>query len=71
MKFIVTMTCDNAAFNEDDAVEGGSGAARGAEIARILRKVATDVEDGTEPGDAGLAFDANGNKVGTWELQAS
>ena len=35
------------------------------EVARILRKVAEDIENGEE---SGSCVDHNGNKVGEWEL---
>lgn len=61
MKLSVNLLCDNAAF-EDDC---------GAEIARILRKLAGDVEgmvryDAKGVYSGGLR-DSNGNTVGKWE----
>ena len=45
---------ENAAFQEDPA----------AEYARILRKVADEIEAGRT---YGVMHDYNGNRVGTWE----
>lgn len=61
--FTLTMETDNAAFCDDD--EGGHNeAARGAEVARILRWIAERVERGNNL--SGAFRDANGNKVGTY-----
>jgi hypothetical protein len=50
-----------AAFSEDDVVtfEGRY------ELARLLKKVATQIETGSEEGSI---MDINGNKCGTWKL---
>lgn len=58
MKFKLEINCDNAAFG-DDATE------RYSEIARILKVVAQDMEDGHS---AVVLRDINGNKVGTAEF---
>lgn len=55
MKFILEISCDNAAFTDDP----------GAETARILRRAAEIVENGGE--DSRLA-DFNGNRVGGFEF---
>ncbi|MDZ7699498.1 MAG: hypothetical protein U5R49_22025 [Deltaproteobacteria bacterium] len=55
MDFVLSMNCDNAAF-EEPAIE----------ISRILRKVAGQVEAGHE---AGRIMDLNGNSVGEFRLQ--
>lgn len=46
---------DNAAFEDDP----------GDECAKILRAVASKLEDGHR---GGVIFDTNGNRVGTWTL---
>ena len=46
----------NAAFGENKEEEG-------AEIARILRWIAEDIENGEE---SGICIDINGNNVGSW-----
>lgn len=68
--FTLKIRTDNAAFNDDDAKEGGSPAAMGAELARILRDVACMIEDGMgpEPED-GTERDANGNTVCGWSFR--
>ena len=53
-KFTLTITCDNAAF------EDGGGET---EVARILRETAERVEDGTRTGNL---LDINGNVVGSY-----
>lgn len=59
MDFDVNIHCDNAAFCEDDGTE--SGDARWAEVARILRRLADQVEEGYT---SCYLIDANGNHVG-------
>ena len=59
-RFVVRMTTTNAAFHEDDGIE-----MRHAEVARILRHIAEQVERG-----AGACMDVNGNKVGTWGYES-
>ena len=68
MKFTLTIKCENAAFHEDDNT-GDSMAARGAEVARILRHVAEQVTDGITFDDYRLVFDVNGNAVGEWGMK--
>lgn len=55
-QFIVTIECDNAAFSPDYS----------AEIARILRQIATKVEGSI---DYGVVNDANGNRVAKFEYE--
>jgi len=59
-RFVVRMTTTNAAFHEDDGIE-----MRHAEVARILRHVADQVERG-----AGPCMDVNGNTIRTWRYEA-
>jgi len=56
--FTLKIETDNAAFSDG----------RGAELARILRKLADKIEDADARGDKGKVMDYNGNSVGTWEL---
>lgn len=61
MKFVVKFNCDNAAFDENP----------GPEIARILRKVADQVNDGFVNIDLNNQHpirDINGNRVGDFIL---
>lgn len=55
MKFVLEFDCENAAFEADS----------NAESARILRQVATALENGRVDGPI---FDGNGNRVGTFAL---
>lgn len=48
---------DNSAFSNND----GPG-----EVARILRDLATKIENGRE---SGQVMDANGNSVGQWSVE--
>lgn len=57
MKATISINMDNAAFTED----GGRP-----ELARILRKLADDVENGKAPVPL---RDANGNTVGSMEIE--
>lgn len=57
MTFTFTLNCDNAAFEGDDGRQ---------EIARIMREAAKRIEYG---GTVGPCFDANGNRVGYWEIE--
>lgn len=57
--FNLELETDNAAFMDG----------RSAEIARILRTIARNIEIISQRGDAaGVVLDINGNKVGRWEL---
>ena len=57
-QFKLTIQADNAAFDDD----------AGAEIARILRDVATALERGTR---GAPLHDYNGNQVGRFDLTAA
>jgi hypothetical protein len=59
--FELMFTTDNAAFGDDQF-------SRGAEIARILRAIADKIDKETMT--RGTARDANGNKVGEWEIRS-
>lgn len=60
MTFTLTkIKTNNAAFAED----GNNGKN---ELARILREIADNLEQGY---DCGPSFDNNGNLVGRWELK--
>ena len=56
MEYRITINCENAAFEDQP----------GAEIARILRKLADECEEVGHPQFKGL-YDFNGNKVGKVE----
>lgn len=60
MTVTITIRCDNAAFRDDDDI-GDNEAARAAEVARILRTLASELADGVYEQSV---FDLNGNKVG-------
>ena len=61
--FTLTIRTGNVAFGDDDAY------ARDREIARILRKVAKRLEDGSGDIELETVLDSNGNTVGTWEVK--
>ena len=63
--FHLTIRCNNAAFCDDDAGPGDQDGARNAEIARILRDLAMHVDNGAT---GGAIYDANGNRVGEYDL---
>lgn len=54
--FSLNFATDNAAFTEN----------REAEIARILREIADNVQRG--PYESGRVRDGNGNSVGAWHI---
>ena len=56
MRFIVTIECDNAAFEDDPTCE----------VARLLRAVARRVEKDGE--NAGGLADSNGNPCGNYQF---
>lgn len=56
MKFVLEITCDNAAFCDDDGDPDP-----GFEVATILRSAAKAVENGAE---SVRLYDTNGNRVG-------
>ena len=62
--FALDIKTDNAAFGEDDGPHTAGSVA--AEVARILRELATDIENG---GDGGAVMDINGNSVGRYRLE--
>ena len=64
MKLLIEITCDNAAFNDDD-----SNPDVGNECARILRELAEKFEYVSSPADR-IVFDVNGNRVGQAEFVA-
>lgn len=63
----LALKTDNAAFHDDDREPDSDRipAATMLECARILRDVASLLENGAENGNC---RDANGNKVGEWSL---
>jgi hypothetical protein len=59
MKFVMKVTMDNAAFEEDDR-----------ELSRILRKLADDLDRYTlTPGVGFYLLDINGNPVGDAKIK--
>lgn len=54
-RFVVNMTTDNAAFQDDPR-----------EIPRILRAIAQQIEDGRDYSMFQTILDANGNDVGRY-----
>lgn len=61
----IEFNTDGAAFDtEDDKATYGTYYER-KECARILRKIADQLDDG---GEWGSIMDINGNKVGRWEM---
>lgn len=65
--FILMVNCDNAVFTGDDETPTEASAAP--ELARILREVATRLEDGDTYGGYRTVFDVNGNDVGRFALK--
>lgn len=55
MSFTMKIECDNAAFEDEVALE----------VARILEAAGKALRMGNT---SGRCIDANGNRVGTWEL---
>lgn len=66
--FRLQIQCDNAAFCSNDTDGDNEPAARGFEVARVLRQAASSVVDGLKPGQSGVLMDSNGNRVGSWAL---
>lgn len=64
MPYVITISTDGAAFHEDDGTE--TIEATGAELARILRRLADDLEAARL--DHQTLRDVNGNTVGAAEL---
>ena len=58
-RFRLEMECENAAFED-----------RGAEIARILRRLAKRIEDVGDAAAESAILDINGNTVGRWFVTA-
>lgn len=66
MRFQLTIECDNEAFHgeRDDGTEDTFS--RDAEVAVILRRLATRLE--SEPSEGGPLHDSNGNRVGSYSF---
>jgi hypothetical protein len=58
------MTC-KVIINTANAAFGDSDSSRAEEVARLLREIAEDLDNGEV---CGPVIDLNGNKVGTWDL---
>lgn len=80
MKFLLNITCDNAAFHGEDCPDGAHECPETeAEIARLLRAIASRADRGLRHFDnrtpnapdaiSGYIDDANGNEVGHWSLE--
>lgn len=65
--FKLTIKTGNAAFANDDGEKDDY--ARDREIARILRKLAKRLEDGSGDVEIETVSDINGNNVGKWEVK--
>lgn len=63
MIFKLNITCDNAAFNQDDPETEGSFELAAVEVARILQDCAKHVVNGSA---ARAVHDTNGNRVGSY-----
>jgi hypothetical protein len=61
MKIKIEITCDNAAFSEEN---GGAGQ----EVGRILRRLADRIYIIPEAGGGCALMDINGNKVGEFKV---
>lgn len=60
--FKIEFLTENAAFDGEN---------KSLEIARILREIADDFENGRNPdGSTGKVRDENGNPVGTWSVKS-
>lgn len=66
MKFNLTINCNNAAFCEGDEPTTQSA---GPEIARILRQVARQIENGAPFDYFQTIRDLNGNDVGRYAMK--
>lgn len=59
MTITINIKCDNAAFHDDNVPN------QGPEVARILRKLASSIEEASDLSDHGdVLHDLNGNRVG-------
>lgn len=68
MKFTVSINCKNAAFCESDEPTTTTAAP---ELARILRKIADDIESGSTFDYFQTIRDANGNDVGRYAMKGA
>ena len=60
MKFVISIDCDNAAFDP----------CNGAEVAKILEDLADGLgTNDLSPGDDSVIWDSNGNNVGYWRVE--
>lgn len=64
--FTLHISTDNAAFEKDDEDAYFPNEVRAIEIARILREIAGELDNGAD--SSGSAFDINGNDVGEWAI---
>lgn len=80
MKFLLSLTADNAAFHDDDC-EGEHLTNMGSpvvpcdcdalqnELAHILREIARDIDNDGLSGFFETIHDSNGNSVGTYAIK--
>ena len=61
----IQFSTEGAAFKDEYADEAINNVYKRQETARILKKIASHVESGT---NYGSIMDINGNKIGSWEL---
>lgn len=65
MKFFLSITCENAAFGDEDITTHSAAP----EIARILRKAAEQIEGGIPYDYFQTIRDVNGNDVGAYAFK--
>lgn len=65
--FTVKINTRGAAFTVESNDETNGAPQPGPELARLLRRLADELEDRTTAG-RGALIDANGNDAGTWTL---
>ena len=61
----IQFSTEGAAFKDEYEDEAINNIYKRQETARILKKIASYVESGT---DYGAIMDINGNRIGNWEL---
>ena len=68
MRFNLYLSTDNAAFGDETERDLADERTR-VELARILRRIANDIEDGKDISMYQTIFDINGNDVGRYALK--
>ncbi len=70
MRFACNISCDNAAFEPDEYGDVKITTGMRVEVARILRKLAVDIENEIdEESFSSTLRDGNGNKIGSARLE--